>query len=279
MLAEGQVSVNGLVMGAGTQYRLLEFTPWSRTVRAEQGAARAWNHGGWSGAEWQDQAVVPMRIRVIGSDAGSWLALHQQLAAAFAPSHEDLELRWVTGGTEYLLRGRPRMVEPEIRTIGHGQVVTKAAWAALDPIIYSGLEHSAATGLPVTSGGLLVPVTAPMTVDATSVAGRVTITNAGTAPVPLRLRVDGPVSQPWVAVTSAAADPSTLRCWLDLDTGQWLDIDTGARTALLNGVVSRRGLVSGDWPLLAGGDADVAFNAPTYQATALLTVAWRDGWY
>lgn len=166
-LTEGQVQVRGLVMGRNTAYKLLEFDPWSRQVRADQGAARAWNDGAWSGAEWQDKAVVPMRIRVLGSDAASWLALHQALAAAFAPSHEDLELRWVTGGVEFLLRGRPRLVEPEVRTIGRGQVVTKAAWAALDPAIYSGTEHTTTLTLPSASGGLTVPLSTTLTASAT----------------------------------------------------------------------------------------------------------------
>lgn len=280
-LTEGQVQVGDLIMGRDTSYKLLEFDPWSRQVRADQGAARAWNHGAWSGAEWQAQAVVPMRIRVLGSDAATWLALHQALAAAFVPSSTDVELRWVTGGVEYLLRGRPRMVEPEVRTIGRGQVITKAAFVALDPLIYSGDEHSVILGLPSTTGGLTVPVTAPLTIPATVTSGRATITNAGKAPVGLTLRIDGPVVEPRVSLLTSAGT-AIVRMWLTLTAGQWLDIDTAARTVYLNGTASRRGQATGDgigWPILPKGSAELAFDSPTYSALPQLTATWRDAWY
>lgn len=277
-LTEGQVQVGSLVMGEGTSYRLLEFNPWSRTVRADQGDKRAWNHGSWSGAEWQDEAVVPMLIRVLGIDAGSWLALHQQLAAAFAPSHEDIELRWVTGGTEFLLRGRPRMVDPRVRTLGRGQIVTKTGFVALNPTIYSGTLHSEVLTLPIVTGGLTVPLTAPFSIGATVVSGRTSVTNAGTATVGLTTRFDGPVVDPRVTVVANGV-VTTLKVMVTLAAGQWLDVDTAARTVYLNGTASRRGNASGGWPVLPPGTHDLAFDASAYDASAQLTASWRDAWH
>lgn len=277
-LAEGQVQVGFLVMGEGTPYRMLEFAPWTRTVRADQGGDRAWNHGSWSGAEWQDEAVVPMLIRVVGDDAGSWLALHQALAAAFAPSNEDVELRWVTGGVEFLLLGRPRLVDPRIRTLARGQIVTKAGFVALDPAVYSGALHTVQLALPIVTGGLAVPITVPFSVDATVLTGRAEITNAGTKPVGLKLRIDGPVVEPRVLLLTDGA-VTTLQLWLTLTAGQWLDIDTGARTVHINGTVSRRGNASGGWPELPHGTHELFFDANAYDAAALLTASWRDAWH
>lgn len=158
-LTEGQVQLRTLVMGAGTAYRIQSgFNPWSRRARADQGGARAWGHGSWSGAEWQAETVVPIRILVVEpSGTAAWLAAHQALLAAFAPSHTDLDLRFVVGGTEYLMVGRPRLVEPETDLIGLGMAYTQCAFVATDPMIYSGDEHEETIGLPMTSGGLIVP--------------------------------------------------------------------------------------------------------------------------
>jgi hypothetical protein len=161
-LAEGQFQVRGLVMGPGTPYRLMDDTnTLTLNVRADQGGKRAWGHGGWSGAEWADEKVVPLRLLVDGGGTVAGLiAAQQQLAAAFAPvgdSAGDVELRYALGGAEYVLFGRPRMVEPETQLLGTGRMFARAAFVALDPHVYSADVHQVQLGLPSAVGGLLVP--------------------------------------------------------------------------------------------------------------------------
>lgn len=160
-LEEGQWQVRSLIMGPGTSYRMMDPTnPFSTTARADQGGPRAWNHGSWSGAEWANERMVPMRILVDTPDLASWRDAHQQLAAAFAPVGDiatSVELRFAFGGVEYLLLGRPRMVEPDLSIVATGRGFTRAAFVALDPRIYSGDLSTVQTGLPVQSGGLTVP--------------------------------------------------------------------------------------------------------------------------
>lgn len=287
-LAEGQVQVRDLVMGSGTMYETLRgFDPWTRQVRAEQSDPRPWGDGAWSGAEWTAEAVVPIPVRIrdaANRTPGGWLAAHQALAAAFAPSHQNLELRWCTGGTEYVLFGRPRMVEPNVETMPAGWTYTRAAFAALDPTIYSGAEHLVSLGLPSTTGGLTVPVTVPFTVGATVTNGSEPLVNAGTKAAGLLLRVAGPVLEPRVSVISDAGT-ATLRFDLPLDAGQWLDVDTAARTVYLGGTSSRRRqtTVQGiGWPELPagpGGTAEITWSAAVYEPAALLTARWRDAWH
>lgn len=280
-LTEGQVQVRALVMGEGTSYRMLEFNPFKRDVRANETDDRAWDDGSWSGAERTDEAVVPMLIRVNGDTAGGWMTLHHQLAAAFAASHEDIELRWVTAGVEYMLKGRPRMVDPDIRALARGSIVTKAAFVALDPVIYSGELHTESLVLPTVSGGLTAPFTAPVTSDATVLTGRKQLTNAGTKTTGLLLRVDGPVPDPRITVLANEV-ATTLTIGLTLEAGQWLDIDTRAETVYINGSVSRSGLARSnrsEWPQLPSGSWDLSFDASSYDAAAQLAVSWRDAWY
>src|SRR5690554_2236087 len=232
-LLEGQVQVRDLVMGPGTDYTVVQgFNPFDRRVRAEQSGARAWNHGSWSGAEWVEEAVVPLYVAPAGEDVATWLLLHQRLMAAFAPvgaAAEDVELRWALGGREFVMFGRPRMVESDIAAIGSSRTsIANCAFIALDPLIYSGTEESGSIGLPQFVGGLTVPFTVPLYVTGSVVGGEAELTNEGTAPTPLSIRLDGPLPEPRVTVHHPDGDIETLRVMFDLSTGQWLDIDTGS---------------------------------------------------
>jgi len=276
-LSEGQLQLRDLIFGAGTAHVLVEhFNPFVRTVRAVQSAPRPWRDGSWSGLELAAEAVLPMRIVALATDAPGFVALHQAVAAAFAPSSTDLDLTFVVGGVEYLMRGRPRLVEPSPRRASN-ICYYQAAFVALDPLIYSSTLHSAALVLPTTSGGLVAPMMAPVTISTTLVAGTKTITNEGTAPAGLTGRMDGPVAEPRLFVQQGST-VQTLRFALTLTSGQWLDVDTLARTVYLNGTVSRRGQAYGDWPLVAPGTSDVEFQAAAYDASAAATVYWRDAW-
>lgn len=285
-LVEGQFQVRNLVMGPGTQFEILRGTnPFARTVRADQSGPRAWNHGSWSGVEWAESATVPLYIRVRGAsnDVASWMTAQQTLAAAFAPvgeSPNDVELRFVIGGTEYLMRGRPRMVEPDLTLINSGKSITQAAFVALDPFIYSGAETVAGPlNLPTVIGGLTIPLTVPFTIDAVPAGGTAVLVNAGTAETGLMLRIDGPVTDPVVSLTLASGTVQTLRFDATIVAGEWIDVDTAARTVTLNGTTSLRGQTSGVWPILPAGSHTIRWLASDMTQTGTLTVRFRSAWW
>ncbi|WP_320067864.1 phage distal tail protein [Micromonospora sp. RTGN7] len=278
-LSAGQYQIGDLVMGAGTNYLVLDdVNPWTVTTRYDQVSPRTGDHGSWSGQEWRDEVMVPMRIRVrnqADGTPGGWLAAHQRLAAAFTPSHTDVELRWMTGGVEYMMRGRPRLVEPEVTTIRRGYSVTRCAFAALDPRIY-GAEQVASTLLPSSSGGLVWPVTWPETWPAVVTSGRIQASNEGRAPTRPRLVIHGPVEGPRVTLVDTG---QTLAWDLALTAGQWLDVDTDRRTSLINGQVSRSGqMTSRQWFELPPGGSEIAFGASVHNPDAALSVAYRSAW-
>lgn len=280
-LTEGQVQLRDLVMGPGTLYRFVtHFNPFVRNVRADQGGPRAWNDGAWSGAEWTEQVAIPMRLVILATGTAHYVALQQALSAAFAPSHDDLPLTFMVGGTEYVMFGRPRMVEPDARMID-GTTYVQAAFVALNPAVMSSVQHTSVLSLPLVSGGVTRPLTRPYTIAATVISGRALLTNAGKKTTGLILRVDGPVTTPRVSVLAGGVT-TTLTVNLTLLADQWLDIDTAARTVYLNGTASRRGDASSsreEWPLLPPGTHELAFDASIYNALAQLTASWRDAWY
>jgi hypothetical protein len=276
---DGQVEVNGLLMGPDTPFYVAEFNPYTRTARNRQ-ADRVWGPGAWSGREDIDATAIPMRIHLLADDVTGWVAAQQALHAALRASSVDVELKWRLGGVDYLMFVRPRLVEPSpaYAEMGHGPA--RVALMALDPRIYGATLNQVTLGLPSTTGGLTIPFTIPFTVSAVTTAGRVSITNAGTEETPMSLLIEAngaQLVQPRITLVSGSTI-SVLRVNLTLEAGQYLEIDTGNRTVYLNGTSSRRGYVSGDFPLLPAGTSDLAFDAGTYSSVAELTASWRDTW-
>lgn len=164
---------------------------------------------------------------------------------------------------------------PDIDPVNSTSVRWQMVLIAPDPLKKSVTEYT--TGqiqLPSTTGGLVFPFTAPFTFDATVTAGSAMVTNGGTADIGLLIRIDGPAANPHITL-ARGTDVQTLRCNLTVDAGQWLTIDTAARTVMLNDLVSRRGAVSGDFPILTPGTSELSWDADTYESAARLTATWR----
>lgn len=291
VIADVTVTIRGVTLHHhDPPFVLLRFNPWVRQVRADQQENRVFNDGAWSGYEFHDVVTVPIVVLVKDPEARPgtlrWLQYHQQLAAAFAASSDDVELRFDVGGTPFLMFGRPRLVEPDAETSLRGFAVERCVFVATNPRILGGGDvnvpngeigrHEASTGLPVAEGGLTVPFTVPFAIHATVASGVMILVNAGTYPANLRIRIDGPVEQPRITLQDPDGSTATLRYHGTLTSGQWLDIDTQNREVLLNGTASRRGNVSGEWPLLKPGTSELTFNAASFNPDALLTVVWRD---
>lgn len=281
-LTDGQVQVRDLVMGCDTDYRIVEFDPWSRRNRADAGGPRAWSHGSWSGAEWRDEAVVPIRVLIQQPTEASWLTRLQDLQAAFAPIGDtitDVELRFATGGAEYTMFGRPRMAEQDVATVKprYGRSWTSCAFIALDPFVYSAEETVVGPiNRPVILGGLTVPFSLPTPIPAVSTGGSATIVNSGTAPTGMRWTLDGPLTDPFVTLEVAGADNATLHVTTTLEAGHQLVIDTAARTVML-GTQSYRNRVNGTFPLLPPGSHVLKLRGLSGSGT--LTSTHRSAWW
>jgi len=277
-LLEGQVRVGDLVMGPGTSYIVSSFNPYNRSVRASQSGDAPWSDGGWSGAEWREVAVVNMGIHIDGSSNTEWQALHWALDAAFAPvrTGSDVELRWVNAGTEYLMYGRPRMLQPLIRNLRSGQVTSSASFVCPDPSIYSAEEYTAEVGLLHRIGGLSTPFGTPTSIHSVTADGEATLTNTGTGAARLLLRITGPVANPRISLIT---DTTVQVLYLDTVLGpeDVLDIDTKDKLVVLNGSTSRLADAWGDWPLLSG-QALIRFEADVYEPDARLTIRYRSTW-
>lgn len=144
-----------------------------------------------------------------------------------------------------------------------------------------GAVLTGSTGLPVSSGGLVVPFTVPFTVDATTTAGSVSLYNPGNVAGPVWLRVAGPVSAPVVTHVSDVTSPRALvfSSSLVLGSGQFVSVDMEARTVLENDQASRNGWVtSRGWSSFEPGWNTWSFAAGSFDAGSLLTVTAYEAW-
>lgn len=280
-LIDGQIQIhrpgsNTILLNQNTPYDVTDFNPWDRGVRANQSGDIAWGDGEWSGAEWRTGTSIPLQVEMA---EGSWSALMQAywpLDAALAPvrTGPESEVTWSAGGTEYLMYGRPRGATMHRRSLEHGTARVTSSLFCPDPAIYSAEEYVVTIGMLSRVGGFSTPFSVPLSSYDVIADGQANLSNAGTTPARLLLRIDGPAIRPYVTVTDASGTQS-LHFDTVLAAGDWLQIDTKAKLVVLNGSTSRLRDAHGSWPLLTG-DAVIQFQAEEYHPDARLTVRWRD---
>lgn len=225
------------------------------------------DHGGWATPAF----YRPRELEVIGwlvSPAWAFTstAINQLKSAVPIQSLTDLVVS-IPGEPDRLYRvkqsGKP-LFKREGRHCNYS-----LSLVAPDPRSYSVDATVVSTGLPQSSGGLTVPFTLPVSINATVASGVLTVTNEGDMPTSPVLRVTGPCPP----FTLRHNSGRTLSYSQPVPAGRYIELDTANRTALEDGTAPR--FVSGAWFDYAPGTNTVAFHAASYDAGALLTSTHR----
>ena len=124
------------------------------------------------------------------------------------------------------------------------------------------------TGLPKKSGGLRIPFTVPFIIKSAVVAGELRFIVGGSARPLSQIIISGPVKNP---VIRDAAAGWRVAVDLDIKESERLVIDPGARTVELNGA-SRRGAISGGFPVIDVGEHLITWSADGYTPEARLKI-------
>lgn len=242
--------------------------PPDRTERTEQRNA---DHGAWL----KQGYYAPRDLELKGTLTGqSWSTLNQAWATlkAAVPSFDPVTL--VVGETgDFALQADIIQGDgPPLINKNAAEWEFSFSLIAPDPRRYSLDTTSASTGLPVTSGGLSLPITLPITIGATTTSGLLTLTNSGDMPTRPTLTITGPC--PPCTITHSSNRRLTVPD--AVPAGRSLVLDTDARSAVLDGTASR--VVTGTWFELDPGVNSIQFASATYDASALLTVSFRSAW-
>ena len=280
-----QYSYNGLTLGAGTPYGVMQVTG-LRDLPPQRVAdvARARQDGNYAGLQFAGSRIITFTVNTIAT-AGlpQYEANLEAVGTAFAPVTDPTLLQPLqfypgnlTLGRAVQVTGRPTKggyVINKNHTIGFTDGIA-VEFTCPDPLIYDSTQQTATTGLPSPTSGLAFPVSFPASFGS-STGGSVQVTNAGNYPTAPVLTINGPCTNPSVSLGS-----QTLRFNLTLGFGDVLTINTQAHTVTLNGASRYNTIATGSaWFTLPPGMSTVGFASTDATAvTGTLTVTYRSAW-
>jgi hypothetical protein len=267
----------GAVDSAGVAWFLQGLEGWdSPEIRAEF-QDRESDHGSWASPVYLGSRPITLTGTIEAQSRAALQVAMEQLYTAAGLGDTTLTV-WEDTPKQATVRRSGKLLTQYVsdRVSTYSVLVTAA-----DPRRYSTTLQTGTTGLPSTTGGLTFPVTFPITFSATTVSGQIVATNVGTIETRPVLTITGPVVAPTVAGLYPDGSVRQLIYSQDLQSGDVLVIDTDSHAVILNGGVSRRRFltVPSGWPTIsAGGSVNYQFQSSTYNATAMLTAAWRSAW-
>ena len=151
---------------------------------------------------------------------------------------------------------------------------------SLSPYLYGLDSVSGVSGLPSSSGGMQFPyrfeepdVSLSSWVWSENVmSGKVVLTNAGTAPSPVMIRIDGPVVNPQV---SHVGSGHVVAFNMSLGSGHYATVNGMTHEILIDGTDPARGrVVRREWNQAEPGMNVWGFNASEYSDTARMMVSF-----
>lgn len=246
---------------------------WDGWVGGVSSTQRQGAHGTWPSPVWATGRVVQVEGQL---DAGTWDAA----TLAWERLVSQIPLSRLTTVTVFTGEGGVPAQQAEMRQANRptarrfvGRITFSLSLEAPDPRRYSVDEQLVSTGLPITTGGLSLPISLPVSIGATVASGRVQVVNAGNEATPVVLEVQGPC--PTGATITNLTTGQRLTVPEEVPDGQTLVLDSASRTARIDGA-SRT--VTGTWFDLAPGTNEVAFGSSSYDPAALLTIRYRHAW-
>ena len=270
----GDLNLDSREPDTGVRWGVETFDGWGATKGTLSPVQKPRGSGGWAGDAFD--LVRSMSI-------SGWMAAPDAITASMALDrlndavslYPTLMVVTEAGRARWLMVRR----SDEVLTVWKSD--RAFTWSiqivALDPRKF-GDKLTASTGLPSSSGGLLLPATVPFSIDAVSNSGQVSLENVGNEAGPVLQRIDGPVHGPVITHVSSGLS-LVFASSLVLGVGEWLDIDMEARSVMANGQASRSGyVISRGWSNFTPGQNTWAFTAASYDAGARFTVSATPAW-
>lgn len=169
---------------------------------------------------------------------------------------------------------------PLIKWAGVNVLRFSVGLTSLSPYLYGLDSVSGVTGLPSSSDGMLFPYRFEESGVSSSswmwgedvVSGSVALSNVGTGPSPVMIRIDGPVINPQV---SHAGSGHVIAFGVSLGIGHYVTMNGVTHEILIDGTDPARGRVSRrEWSQADPGMNVWGFNAGEYSETARMTVSF-----
>nr|UVX83572.1 MAG: tail protein [Bacteriophage sp.] len=169
---------------------------------------------------------------------------------------------------------------PLVKWAGVNVLRFSVGLTSLSPYLYGLDSVSDSTGLPSSSGGMQFPYHFEEPGVSLSswmwseevVSGQVALSNVGTAPSPVMIRIDGPVVNPQV---SHVGSGHTIAFRVSLGSGHYVTMNGVTHEILIDGTDPARGRVTRrEWSQAEPGMNVWGVNASEYSAAARMTVSF-----
>lgn len=242
-----------------------------------------YGHGARPGTDFLDAGTITLTLRTdypirdrAAADAATSAFMRAWRRTLTLPPGETVPLRIQTGTRTLHVHGRPgRISAPAPDTVlkRQGLVEIIAEFRVLDPHVYdvtsTGLSLSV---VPRSLGGIIAPITTPVTTSMTSGVEYRMLTVPGDAPAPLKVTFHGPARDPRLAVDGAEIVGVVGSLAYDED----ITVDGRTRTvALADGTPAGHRLSRSsrlDLLRVEPGVHELAFSATDRTGTAEVTV-------
>lgn len=169
---------------------------------------------------------------------------------------------------------------PMIKWAGVNMLRFSIGLTSLSPYLYGLDPVSGSSNLPKTSGGMLFPYRfeedgvslSPWVWSENVVSGHVVLSNVGTAPSPVVIRIDGPVVNPQVLHVGSG---HVVAFDMSLGADHYVTVNGLTHEILVDGTDPARGrVVRREWSQAEPGVNGWAFSAAVYSDTARMTVSF-----
>jgi len=274
-----QIDYAGLTVGGASDFGLVAVTGMLDlpSVRKSDNVLLR-RHGKQAGGDFLGERTITLELDIYGASTAAMQSRVDEFAAAFTTGDEQaltFQLPGAAGGGvgRVMARVRKRKVQQGLNLV-NGLTRATVQLVATDPRIYTDLQQSAVTGLPVTSGGVTFNATFNATFGTTGTSGSILTPNNGSFSAPVSLKIVGPVTDPSVENLSTG---EILSFTGTISAGTYYIVNTADRTVLLNGTASRYSELdaASTWLQLRPGVNDLQFRADAFHADASLTATWR----
>lgn len=277
------ISLGGVTVGEEDQDFFLT------DVQVDLGSLRTgdadlpYGHGARPGRDFRDAGTVTLSLCTrygINDAASADLAVGRFMRAWGAGMRlgpgEMMPMRVVTGDRSRVLYGRPRRVSPpapDSAALNQGIATIIAEFRVLDPFVYDQAESGLSLSVvPRSLGGIIAPITTPVTTTMTSGVEYRMMTVTGDAPAPLRVTFHGPARDPRLAADGV----EILGVVGSLAYDEDITVDGRTRTvALADGTPAGHRLARSsrlDLLRVEPGVHELAFSATDRTGTARVTV-------
>ncbi|MFF4417477.1 hypothetical protein ACFYY8_33550 [Streptosporangium sp. NPDC001559] len=282
--APWQLEWGGFLIGTGTPYSIQRISGWEDLPGLDMGAAaKPTRPGSWPGAPRPQSRIVTVELEFRATvDRMDEVVAALRAATSRSTTADEAPLAIRLRGETTVALGK---VSNRLVLVDHAysQALAPSAtlqWLCSDPRRYELTERSL-TITPGTSGsgGLVYPLSYPLTYGTAGSANNGTAANVGNEPTSPVLTFTGPITTPRLVNTTLGYG---LEFAVDVLAGQTLVVDADAGTVLLNGsdrLYTRSNLsVPVEYFELYPGDNNLTLLAASFGTGASLTVTWKSAY-